>query len=57
MDEIFKEVANTQLSYLLNSGIFIIDDKEDLELFLLRANFIIEANKRSQTIPLNFSPP
>ncbi len=52
-EAIFKEVANTQLSYLLNSGIFIIDDKEDLELFLLRANFIIEANKGSIKNVLN----
>lgn len=52
-EAIFKEVANTQLSYLLNSGIFIIDDKEDLELFLLRANFIIEANKGSIRNVLN----
>ncbi len=52
-EAIFKEVANKQLSYLLNSGIFIIDDKEDLDLFTLRANFIIEANKGSIRNVLN----
>ena len=40
-------------SYLLNSGIFVIDDKEDLELFLLRSNFIIEASKGSIRNVLN----
>lgn len=52
-EAIFKEVANTQLSYLLNSGIFIIDDNKDLDLFLLRSNFIIDANKGSIKNVLN----
>ena len=52
-EAIFREIGNTQLSYLLNSGIFVIDDIKDLELFILRANFIIDANKGSIKNVLN----
>lgn len=52
-DAIFKEIANHQLSYLLNKGIFLIEDKEDLDLFLLRANFIIDSNRGSIRNVLN----
>lgn len=52
-EAIFKEIANNQLSYMLNSGIFVIDDNRDLDLFLLRANFIIDANKGSIKNVLN----
>ncbi len=52
-EAIFKEIANTQLSYLLNSGIYVIDNDEDLNLFILRSNFIIDANKGSIKNVLN----
>ena len=52
-EAIFREIANNQLSYLLNSGIYVIDDNKDLDLFMLRANFIIEANKGSIRNVLN----
>ena len=46
-DAIFHEIANSQQAYLLNQRIFVIDDKEDLNLFLFKANIVIEANKGS----------
>lgn len=46
-DAIFQEIISSQLSYLLNKNIFVVNDKKDLDLFLFRANLVIEASKGS----------
>ena len=46
-DAINQEVSNISFSYLLNRGIYIIDTRDDIDLFVFRANLIIDSSKAS----------
>ena len=46
-DELNQEISNYSLRYLLNNGIYIIDTNVDIELFILKANLIIDSTKGS----------
>ncbi len=48
-DAVFREIANFNLSYLINNRIFILNSNEieDKEILNFKANLIIDANKGS----------
>jgi cellobiose phosphorylase len=44
-DAIIQEISSFQLYYLINKGIYVVDNTADKDLFIFKSNFIIEASK------------